>query len=147
MRVAATVLWALALVIGCISAASADGTLRVQQRDGSVKIYQNVRIAIDNETMTITSKDKKGSIVLGKAACTKLDVLVRCYPYDATLHQHGESQQIALASGTVWVNPGSSVEQLSHSTTQLPPRGVLMTVQTKAGTYVSLTGVVDEVKK
>ena len=52
-----------------------------------------------------------------------------------------------LKSGTVWVNPSSTTQQLTLSSTQLPPRGVLLSIQTKAGTYVSLTGVVDRIQK
>lgn len=127
--------------------AAALGTARIQQKDGSVKIYKNVYIRIKDRAMALVSSDGKGRIVLGKAACMKVDELIRCYPYDATLEQYGQSRHIALQSGTVWFNPSNSVQTLALSSTQLPPHGVLLTVQTKAGTYVSLSGVVDEVKK
>jgi hypothetical protein len=129
------------------SAAYATGTVLVQQRDGSEKTYTNVRISIRNESMAITSSDRQGTIVLGKAACTKVRELVECLPYDATLLQNGQSTHIALQSGTVWLNPSATAQELSHSSTQLPPRGVLLAVRTKKGTYVTLTGVVDEVQK
>lgn len=128
-------------------AAYATGTALVQQRDGSEKTYTNVRISIRNESMAITSSDGQGTIVLGKAACTKVRELVECLPYDATLLQNGQSTHIALQSGTVWLNPSETAQELSHSSTQLPPRGVLLAVRTKKGTYVTLTGVVDEVQK
>ena len=127
--------------------AGAKGTVRIQQSDGSTKEYTNVVIRIRNESMAITSSDGKGTIVLGKAACTKVAELVRCLPYDATLFQYGEKRHVALQSGTVWLNPSQTPQQLAHSSTQLPPRGVLLSVQTKRGTYVSMTGIVDEVKK
>jgi len=127
--------------------AYATGTVLVQQRDGSEKTYTNVRISIRNESMAFTSSDGQGTIVLGKAACTKVRELVECLPYDATLLQNGQSTHIGLQSGTVWLNPSPTAQELSHSTTQLPPRGVLLAVRTKKGTYVTLTGVVDEVQK
>ena len=123
------------------------GTVRVQQADGSVKIYSNVRISIADEQMSITSSDGKGTIVLGKAACTKVGGLIRCLPYDATLEQNGAAAHIALTSGTVWLNPSGVNQQLSHSSTQVPPHGVLLAAQTKAGTYVTLTGTVDRISK
>jgi hypothetical protein len=52
-----------------------------------------------------------------------------------------------LQSGTVWLNPSNTTESLSHSSTELPPRGVLLAVRTKRGAYVTLTGVVDEVHR
>jgi hypothetical protein len=97
--------------------------------------------------MTITSSDGEGTLVLGKAGCTKVGELLRCIPYDATLEQHGESTHVPLQSGTVWLNPSSTTQQLSFSSTQLPPRGVLLSIQTKAGTFVSLTGTVDRIQK
>jgi hypothetical protein len=129
------------------SPSDAAGTVRIQQRDGSAKTYTNVRINVQNEQMEITSSDGKGTFVLGKAACTKVGALLRCIPYDGTLEQNGRATHIQLKSGTVWLNPSQTTQQLSHSSIQLPPRGVLLAMQTKAGTYVSMTGVVDKIQK
>lgn len=137
---------AMAIAISC-GRADATGTVRIQQRDGSIKTYTNVKIVVLTESMTITSSDGEGTIILGKAACTKVGELLRCLPYDATLEQHGETTHIPLKSGTVWLNPSDSNQQLTYSSTQLPPRGVLLAIQTKAGTYVSLTGIVDRIQK
>ncbi|MFY9720068.1 MAG: hypothetical protein WAK16_10535 [Candidatus Cybelea sp.] len=130
-----------------LSVANAAGTARIVQRDGSAKTYTNVRITVRDQSMWITSSDGQGTLVFGKAACTKIGELVKCLPYDATLYQYGEKRHIALANGTVWLNPSQTYEQLTHSSTQLPPRGVLLAVETKAGTFLSLTGVVDQVQK
>ena len=143
---------AVALLIGgvlaaSIAPASARGTVRIQQSDGSVKVYHNVLVSIRNESMAITSSDGKGTLVLGKAACSKIGELVRCFPYDATLIQFGESTHVPLQTGTVWLNPSQATQPLPHSSTQLLPRGVLMAVRSKRGTYVSLTGTVDKVTK
>ena len=97
--------------------------------------------------MAITSSDGRGTIVFGKAACTRLTALILCIPYDATLEQYGKSFHVPLASGTVYLNPTQHPQRLSHSSTTIPPRGVLLSVRTKRGTYVSLSGVVDQVQK
>jgi hypothetical protein len=146
-RALLTSLFIACLLIVPIGPAGATGTVRVQQRDGSVRTYTNVRIRVHNDAMSITSSDGKGTIVIGKAACSKVAELIRCLPYDATLEQNDEARHIALQTGTVWLNPTDAKQQLSHSSTQLPPHGVLLAVRTKAGTYVSLTGVVDEIQK
>jgi hypothetical protein len=127
--------------------AAATGTVLIQQPDGSRKTYSGVRIAVWNESMAITSRDGKGTVVFGKASCTLIGDLVRCLPYDATLFQNGQTMHIVLQSGTVWLNPTHANQQLSHSTEQLPPRGILLAVRTKRGTYVTLTGTVDEVHR
>ena len=127
--------------------AYATGTVLIQQRSGTLKLYKNAYIRIKNEAMAITSSDGNGTLVVGKAACTKVGELIRCLPYDATLQQYGDSYHVALTSGTVWLNPTKTKQPLSHSSAFLPPRGVLMSIHTKAGTYVSLTGTVDEVQR
>jgi hypothetical protein len=139
--------WAVALAAAHAAPAAATGTALITQRDGTSKSYANVRIAIAGGSMAVTSADGQGMLVIGKAACTKVNELVRCLPYDATLFQYGEKVRIPLQSGTVWLNPSDSMQTLTHSSAQLPPRGVLMLIKTKAGTYVSLTGKVDEVIK
>lgn len=145
------ILASAALLTGMLAAlhapANATGTVLIQQPNGSEKTYTNVRIIVWNESMAITSSDGKGTVVFGKAGCTKVGELVECLPYDATLFQNGQKMHIFVQSGTVWLNPSQTMQQLSHSSTQLPPRGVLLAVRTKRGTYVTLSGVVDEVRK
>lgn len=98
--------------------------------------------------MAVTSADGKGTVVFGKAACTRVGALIRCLPYDAMLFQNGQQLHIVLRSGgTVWLNPSHTTQQLSQSSTRLPPRGVLLAVQTRRGTDVTLTGTVDEVHR
>lgn len=147
MRALVAVLLAAAGAVVPAGSARATGTVRIQQRDGATKTYTNVRIDVQTQSMAITSSDGVGTLILGKAACTKVGELLRCIPYDATLEQHGQATHIPLKYGTVWLNPSSVNQQLTYSSTQLPPRGVLLSLQTKAGTYVSLTGIVDRIQK
>jgi hypothetical protein len=141
-----------AVAVLCVTAlvlapgmADARGTARIQQRDGTVKYYHNVLIRIRNEALAITSSDGRGTLVIGKAACLKVDQLIKCIPYEATLMQGGEEHRVRLASGMAWFNPTKSTQTLAYSSTQLPPHGVMLSVETKNGTYVSLTGTVDQI--
>jgi hypothetical protein len=148
----ARVFFSAAIAAGIVAAplapANATGTVIVQQRDGTTKTYRDVRIAIEDQAMAITSADKKGTLVLGKAACTEVGELVKCLPYDATLLQGGMKFHIPLkVGGTVWINRSATNQQLPQSSEHLPPHGVLVAVTTIKGTLVSLTGVVDEVQK
>jgi hypothetical protein len=145
LAVAAAALAAISLSLA--APAGATGTVRIFEPDGTTKTYMNVRIEIRDAAMAITSNDGQGTLVLGKAACTKVGELLRCLPYDATLLQNGTRLHIALASGTVWLNPSGTTQALSHSSVQLPPKGVLLAVKTKRGTYVTMTGTVDEVQR
>ena len=136
-----------ALFGASIVPALATGTMRVQHHDGTVQVYTDVYIRILDNEMTLTSNDGKGTVVIGKAACTKVGELIQCLPYDATLEQNGSEARIVLQSGTVLLNPTATRQPLSLSSQSLPSHGVLMAVKTKSGTYVSLSGTVDEIKK
>ena len=76
-------------------------------------MYKNVVIAIRDQQMEVTTSDGVGTLVIGKAACTKVAELVECLPYDATLYQGGHKVRIMLKSGTVWLNPTTSSQPLS----------------------------------
>lgn len=129
------------------AAASATGTVVIAMRDGSTKTYNNVHVIIWNESMAVTSSDGQGTVVFGKASCTKVGELVKCLPWDATLFQNGEKLRVALARGTVWLNPTTDYQSLTGSSQKIAPHGVLLAVRTKRGTYVTLTGTVDEVHR
>jgi hypothetical protein len=141
LPVAAVAMLALAAPAG------ATGSAHIQHPDGTVKNYTGVRISVNSTSMAMTSSDGAGTVYIGKAACSKFGVLLKCLPYDATLVQHGTTTHIPLKSGTVWLNPTASSAALPNSASKLPPLGVLLTMETKGGTTVSLSGTADEVKK
>jgi hypothetical protein len=147
MRAIVTTVVFAALFGASIAPALATGTLRVQHKNGAVQTYTDVYIRILDNEMTLTSNDGKGTVVIGKSACTKIGELIQCLPYDATLEQNGTEARIPLANGTVWLNPTGTRQPLSLSSQSLPSHGVLMSVKTKSGTYVSLSGTVDVIKK
>ena len=137
----------LSILLAVPEAVSAAGSARIQQANGDVRSYPNVRIVIENKQMSVTSADGVGKLVFQKAACSAVGKLIRCYPYAAVLYQRGQARQINIERGTAWLNPTAVGEQLPRSSTMLPPRGVLLSVLTKAGTYLSLTGTVDQLKR
>jgi hypothetical protein len=149
-RIGSRALASAMLLIGVAAAAvpaGAEGTANIQRSDGSVRTFPNVHVVIQDDNLWLTSADRAGTLIIGKSACTKIGEMVRCLPYDAMLVQDGKTRHIPLQNGTVWFNPAATAQPLTHSSTEVPPHGVLMTAETTNGFYVSLTGVVDEVKK
>ena len=140
-------LLALGAAAALAAPAFATGTARIQQPNGSVKTYQNVRILIDPQSMTLVSADGVGTLYIGKAACTKEGDLIRCFPDHATYDHNGTRTHIVLQNGTVWLNPTSGKLALPNSSTQIAPHGVVLSMRTKVGTYMSLTGTADQIKK
>jgi len=147
-RIPASILAAtLIAAFGTPGPAGATGTAVVQQRDGSAKTYTNVSIRLAREELALTTSDGAGTLVIAKASCTKVGALVKCLPYDATLFQNGGKQRIPLSSGTVWLNPTTAKQSLPASSAQLGPHGVAIVMTSKAGTFLSLTGTVDQIQK
>lgn len=146
-RIARSFVLLIPAFVAAVAPAGATGTAMIVQPDGTSKTYANVRVVIWNESMAITSSDGQGTVVFGKASCTKIGELVRCLPWDATLFQNGAKAHIGLKSGTVWLNPTGDFQSLSDSSQKIAPHGVLLAVRTKRGTYVTLTGTVDEVHR
>jgi hypothetical protein len=143
---------AVASVIAALAAvgslpALASGTALVQQRDGSIRIYHDVLIQVRNAELSLTTADGVGRLVIGKAACTKVGAMYKCLPYDATLYQNGFKARIKVRSGTAWFNPTTTPQPLSNSSAHIPPHGIMLSMTSAAGTYVSLTGTVDSVQR
>jgi hypothetical protein len=140
-------------IIACLltltvsSDAWATGTVRVQQNDGSTQLYPGATIRITNKTLRITTADRKGTLVIDKAACSFLGELMRCLPTSMTLDQGGGMQPLDFQRGTVYLNLTDGNQPLPFSSKQIPPRGILLSLTTKIGTIVDVTGLIDEVSK
>jgi len=106
-----------------------------------------VKIRIVDKTLRITSADGKGTLVIQKAACSYVGEIQTCLPYQLALEQGGTSKPVNIKRGTVYVNLTSGTLQLPNSTTQIGPRGIVMSMTTKIGTVINLTGTIDEVVK
>lgn len=128
------------------SLAQAKGTMRVQQSDGSVQVYDNVNLAVSGRSLQITTADKKGTLIVTDAACTLVDNVLRCLPQTVRLRQNGE-KQLDFARGTVYFNTTDAQQQLTRSSTQIPPNGVLASLVSPRGTYVTLSGTLDSTSK
>ncbi|MFZ1125460.1 MAG: hypothetical protein WAN59_10030 [Candidatus Baltobacteraceae bacterium] len=135
------------LLVAIGTQASAQGVTRVQQSDGSVRFYNDVRMSLNGETLWITAADRKGALEIVTGACSFSGELQRCHPSAVTLHQHGRTHAIAVDRGTVYFNLTADSQPLRHSSQRLAPKNVLVSFHTVRGTYVSVQGALDEVKR
>jgi hypothetical protein len=149
MRISiATLCGMCALMIVASGAADAKGIVVVQQHNGPVQQYNDVNIVIlDNTALKITSADGVGTLVINKAACSYVGELQMCLPYTMTLDQGGGTHPLDFERGTVYVNLTDMMQPLALSSTQLPPRGILLSIRTKVGTIVNMSGTIDKVEK
>jgi len=143
MRRLAITAFFVALVLCVESAAYAKGTVRVQKSDGSVQVYPNVTMRIVGDTLRVTTQDGKGTLIVTRAACSFQGEIMVCLPYKLVLAQGGVEQPLGFQRGTFYWNRTDTKQQLSASTTQLPPNGMLGSLLTKKGTIIAISGVID----
>jgi hypothetical protein len=123
-------------------AVQATGTVQVQQPDGSRQIYEKVTIRVVERTLQVTLANRIGTLVISDAACSYVNQLMRCLPEKVVLKQNG-TQQLDFDRGIVYYNPTSSPQSLTFSSQRLKPGGVLATLESPKGTFVSITGTID----
>ena len=97
--------------------------------------------------MTLTSGDGKGNLFIGHAACTKIGELLRCLPYEATLDQNGRATRIVSEKRYRLAQPYRCAQPTVEFFDKTSVARCMLSIQTKAGTYVSLTGTADVIKK
>ena len=127
-------------------AALAKGTVRVQQSDGSVQVYDNVTIKlVRNKALYLTTSDGQGTLIVYRAACSLVGQIQRCLPYKAELDQGGATKPLDFRDGTVYGNLTGTNQTLPFSSRQLRPNEILMLFKTQVGTFVSADGIIDQI--
>jgi hypothetical protein len=139
-------LCALAFV-GAPPAAQAKGAARIEQSDGVVREYRVWIRVIDHRAVRIASVDGKGTLVVGKAACSYIGDLERCLPYRIVLDQFGKKRPIDFRRGVEYMNLTDAAQKLPRSSHTVPPHGMLLFLVTTHGTYITVRGTIDEVSE
>ncbi len=127
--------------------ASAEGTVTIQHNDGTTDTYNDVAIKVIHSALFVTSADGKGTMVINRAACAYQGETYVCLPTSVTLVQSGSSNAVDLSSGTIYANMTDNPQQLSLSSQHLGPHSILLSITTKKGTTINLTGTIDKVTK
>jgi hypothetical protein len=134
--------WVLSTGTAC-----AMGTMMIQQPNGGTNTYENVAIKIIHSALYITSADGKGTLVINRAACSYQGKIMVCLPTSAALVQAGKTSPLDFQKGTVYLNDTDDPQQMTASTTKVPPHSIVLSLTTKRGTYVNLSGRIDKVVK
>ena len=127
--------------------ADATGTAHIQWNSGAVQVFHNVKIQIVHQTLQVTSANGATTYIITHAACAYDGYYERCRPLSAKVERNGTTTPSEIASGTLYLNPTERALQLSHSSSQLPPHGVLAEIKTKRGNYLSLIGTIDSLTR
>jgi hypothetical protein len=132
------------LLLASSAPASATGTLRIQQRDGSVKSYSGVIMKVSNRSLTLISADRVSKVVISGGDCAPVGDLVRCTGGGFSLVQGGLSHIVPFKKSTFYFNPTGQDQTLSLSTTKIAPYSVLFAVTTAKGTDITGSGKLDQ---
>jgi hypothetical protein len=134
----------LAFLVTGIAQAGATGTVRIQQSDGTVRTYDDVSIRVRHNTLRIGSKDRKGVLVIDRAACSYVGELLRCLPTSFQLEQSGQTKTIQLIDGLVYVNMTDQSQPMKNPAMQMKPRDLMLMLHTARGTAITIRGHIDE---
>jgi hypothetical protein len=145
-RVAAFAALAAAFMLAA-AGARAHGTITIQHAGQDSETYERVAVKVVNNTLNVTSEDGKGTLIITQAACFYQHELEVCLPTAVSLVQARGVHALDLHRGTVYVNMTDSMLALPHSSTQVPPRGIIMSLLSGKGTYINLVGKIDKVSK
>jgi hypothetical protein len=139
----------VAIACGLLASAPvrAEGTITIQRDNGTADTYRDVAIKVIHSALYLTSADGKGTIVINRAACAYQGDTLVCLPTSVTLVQNGSTEVVDLSNGTVYANMTDQPQQLSLSTQHLPPHSILLSITTKKGTSINLSGTIDKVTK
>ena len=125
----------------------ATGTVRVQRPDGTVQVYQDVSLRLIHQALRVTSKNGEATLIIDHANCAYAGYLERCAPYGVKLSREASTRPLEVKSGNIYANPTDQKQTLPHSTTEIPPHGILGTITTKTGAYISLSGTIDQFER
>jgi hypothetical protein len=127
--------------------AHATGTINIQHKNGSINIYDHVKIKVFSGSLFLTSNDGDGTLVVTRAACAYQEKVIVCLPTSAALVQAGTSNALNLKSGTIYLNYTGAAQPLSRSSAKLPANSILLALTTRNGTFVTVRGRIDQVIK
>jgi len=146
-RAAVCAVLATAFTLAAAAGARAQGTITIQHAGQNAETYERVAVKVINNTLNVTSEDGKGTLIITQAACFYQKELEVCLPTAVSLVQSGGVHALDLHRGTVYVNMTATSQPLPHSSQQLPPRGIVMSLLSGKGTYINLVGKIDKVTK
>jgi hypothetical protein len=126
--------------------AHAAGILRLQKVDGSVRVYDPVALKYTKATgLVVTTRSGRDALIIKDAACSYVgDAIMRCLLDQASYEKNGTMNVLEFDSGTLYYNRSTSLQHLPRSTQGIPPKGVVVSIRSKRGTYISLTGTIDK---
>jgi hypothetical protein len=134
----------IAFMLGLSAPALATGSVRIQQRDGSVQTYTGVTLKVANKTLTLISADKVSTVVISGASCAHDGAIVHCAGGRFTFLRDGIKHTVAFKTATFYFNLTDQDQVLSLSTTKIAAHSVIFAVQTKKGTYITGNGKLDQ---
>jgi hypothetical protein len=123
--------------------AHAQGEVRIEQRDGSNKLYPGVHIDAKGNTVTFSLENAEHTIVVAGSHCGREDGVRVCSSTDVWFDRYGVNEELRITKGYVFVNDTHKMLHVKGSRVELSPNTLLVEILTQRGTYITGRGWID----
>ncbi|MGD1065907.1 MAG: hypothetical protein ABR975_03755, partial [Vulcanimicrobiaceae bacterium] len=120
--------------------APAQGEVRIEQRDGSNKVYPGVHIDAKGDTVTFSLANAEHTLVVAGAHCSREDGVRMCSSADVWLERYGVSEELRVTKSYVFVNDTHKMLHVKGSRVDLSPNTLMVEILTQRGTYITGRG-------
>lgn len=125
----------------------AVGQITVEDAEGEVDIYSNVKITHTADTLYLKASDSETTLVINKKDCTMEKAIQVCSMGNVTVSSYGVDESLEVAQMFVFINPTKERQVLEGSKVVLSPSTVLIEILTTKGTYINGMGKIDSMQK
>jgi hypothetical protein len=124
-------------------AAQAQGEVRIEQRDGSNKVYPGVRIDAKGDTVTFSLENTAHTLVVVGSHCAREGGVRVCSSADVWFDRYGVNEELRVTKSYVFVNDTHTMLHVKGSRVDLSPNTVMVEILTQRGTYITGRGWID----
>lgn len=127
--------------------ALAVGQITVEDAEGEVDIYSNVKITHTADTLYLKAPDSETTLVINKKNCTMEKSIQVCSTGDVTVSTYGVDESLEVDKMFIFINSTKERQVLEGSKVVLSPSTVLIEILTTKGTYINGMGQIDSMQK
>lgn len=125
----------------------AVGQFSVEDSEGAVDIYSNIRITHTADTLYLKASDSETTLVINKKDCKMEKAIQVCSTGDVSINTYGVDESLDIDQILVFINTTKERQAIEGSKVVLSPNTVLVEILTKKGTYINGMGQIDSMQK
>jgi hypothetical protein len=130
------------LALGLPIPSLANGLVRIEQSDGSSKVYHGVEIANTDAAVYFVPASSE-ELIIQKRGCTSEDQIQVCPTPDVEFSRYGVIEDLLVSHAFLFVNTTQQSHQIRKSRVTLSPNTLMVEILTSKGTFIRALGIVD----